>query len=385
MFLSFISLFVLIYGFSNYYIALRGWQALAPHSRPWALVWVSSVTILASLFLAARLAARVLSDGVPRIMMYAGSYWMAAWYYLLLLFILIDILRFLIWISPLPAFPWAQWRFPVFVAVSGLVSCLLIYGSWNAWHPVIRNYTLDLPKKNSDLNELNLVMVSDIHLGWIVGVDRLNTMVNTVNRLHPDLVLLVGDILDEGVDPQAEHEIPGILGRLTSPLGSYAVLGNHEYISGQADKLPAYLGAGGVTLLRDQSLRIGRSLYLIGRDDRSRNGRQGVKRKDLSELVNNIDSSSLPVILMDHQPFNLEEAQADRIDLQVSGHTHLGQMFPNQFITHAIYEDDWGYLRKGKLQVVVSCGFGTWGPPIRIGNRPEIVNIHIRFIPVTEL
>lgn len=377
--LSFISIFALVYGLSNYYIALRGWQALTSQSRPWAWVWVTSVAILASLFILARLVARLLPDGIPKVMMYAGSYWMAAWYYFLLLLILIDLLRLLAWISPLPSIPWAQWRYPIFMMVSAVVCCLLVYGTWNAWHPVVRDYKLQLAKKNSNLDELNLVMVSDIHLGWIVGVDRLSAMVNTVNQLRPDLVLLVGDILDEGVDPQAEQDIPGILGQLNSRFGSYAVLGNHEYISGQADKLPAYLQAGGVTLLRDQTLRVDNSFYLVGRDDRSHNDRQGGKRADLSQLVKDIDSDALPVILMDHQPFNLDDAQSNKIDLQLSGHTHLGQIAPNQYITRAIYEDDWGYLRKGNLQVLVSCGFGTWGPPIRIGNHPEIVRVHITF------
>ncbi|HWP98408.1 MAG TPA: metallophosphoesterase [Syntrophomonadaceae bacterium] len=381
--LSFISIFAIIYGLSNYYIALRGWQALASHSRPWAWVWIAAVTILASLFILARLVARVLPDGISKVMTYAGSYWMAAWYYLLLLLLLIDLLRLLAWIGPLPPLPWVQWRYPIFLLVSGMVSCLLIYGTWNAWHPVVRDYNLEMPKKTSNLDELNLVMVSDIHLGWIVGVDRLTTMVTMVNQLHPDLILLVGDILDEGVDPQAEQEIPGILGQLSSRFGSYAVLGNHEYISGQADKLPAFLQAGGVTLLRDQSLQVGQSFYLVGRDDRSRGSMEDGKRKDLSELVTAIDLSALPVILMDHQPFNLEEAESNRVDLQLSGHTHLGQIAPNQLITRAIYEDDWGYLRKGTLQLLVSCGFGTWGPPIRIGNHPEIVHVHIRFFSPT--
>ncbi len=91
-----------------------------------------------------------------------------------------------------------------------------------------------------------------------------------------------------------------------------------------------------------------------------------------------VDTSN-PVLLLDHQPQNLDEAEKLGIDLQLSGHTHKGQFFPNNLITNRIFENDWGYLHKESLQVIVSSGFGTWGPPIRIGNKPEIVEILIRF------
>jgi len=91
----------------------------------------------------------------------------------------------------------------------------------------------------------------------------------------------------------------------------------------------------------------------------------------------------LPVILLDHEPNDLQASAAAGVDLQFSGHTHLGQLFPNNYVTAAIYEQDWGYLRKGDLQLVVSSGFGTWGPPIRVGNRPEIVQVTVHFEPPT--
>ncbi|HBW35391.1 MAG TPA: metallophosphoesterase, partial [Desulfosporosinus sp.] len=104
----------------------------------------------------------------------------------------------------------------------------------------------------------------------------------------------------------------------------------------------------------------------------------GAKRQDLETLMQGVNRS-LPVLLMDHQPSQLAEPVEQGVDLQVSGHTHRGQMFPIQFITSRIFENDWGYLRKGDFQLIVSSGYGTWGPPVRIGNTPEIVDITIRF------
>lgn len=104
----------------------------------------------------------------------------------------------------------------------------------------------------------------------------------------------------------------------------------------------------------------------------------GKARLELSSLIEEIDNN-LPIILLDHQPVNLEEGQRNGIDLQLSGHTHNGQFFPNNLIAKYVFENSWGYLRKGEYQIVVSSGFGTWGPPIRIGSHSEITDLTIYF------
>jgi len=120
------------------------------------------------------------------------------------------------------------------------------------------------------------------------------------------------------------------------------------------------------------------SFTIVGREDRSYNRGSARRRKSLEELMKGVDRS-LPVILMDHQPFALEEAVSHSVDLQLSGHTHHGQLWPFNFITKRVYELSWGYLKKGATHIYVSCGVGTWGPPVRTGNRPEIVNIKLSF------
>ena len=131
-------------------------------------------------------------------------------------------------------------------------------------------------------------------------------------------------------------------------------------------------------MLRDTWVKIGDSLYVVGREDISIRGFTGKKRKPLPELMAEVDKS-YPIILMDHQPFRLEEAEINGVDLQLSGHTHHGQLWPFNFITKKVYELSWGYKKKGSTHYYVSCGVGTWGPPIRTGNRPEIINIKLRF------
>lgn len=139
------------------------------------------------------------------------------------------------------------------------------------------------------------------------------------------------------------------------------------------------LRQSGVQVLRDSKVEIAESIYLVGRDDYT-SGSFAEDRQVLADLMKDIDRSK-PIILMDHRPVHLTQALNEGVDLQVSGHTHKGQFFPLNFVTQKMFEVDYGYFRRDSLQVIVSCGFGTWGPPIRVGNRPEIVEIDIRFEP----
>jgi len=131
-------------------------------------------------------------------------------------------------------------------------------------------------------------------------------------------------------------------------------------------------------MLRDTVEMIGECIYLIGREDRDKQRFTGKSRKSLSELVSGLDPS-YPIILLDHQPFHLNQTTRLGIDLSISGHTHHGQLWPFTYITNAIYEISQGYKKIGNTHFYVSCGYGTWGPPVRLGNRPEIVVLNITF------
>jgi hypothetical protein len=376
-FILFYGIFFLLYGLLNYYIGLRGWQAFSSISMRQAWCWAAGVAMLALSFPLGRYIADFIPHDLGRIVIFMGSYWLAAMYYLLLLLLARDLLRVINrWTGIGPSNLRSS-----FIIVLALVSIIIIYGTWNSHNPVVRNYELTLDKKSSSLDTMKVVMVSDIHLGWIVGIDRLQKMTTLINSLDPDLVLLPGDIVDEGVDLETEQALPEALRSLHPRFGTFAAMGNHEYISGNAEATIEFLHRAGVTVLRDQWTEVANGFYLLGRDDASRHRFNGKQRLELSTLMADLDKNKLPVILMDHEPFNLDVSEKEGVDLQFSGHTHRGQLYPNNYITQAIYEQDWGYLRKGNLQFIVSCGFGTWGPPIRIGNRPEIVHVLIHFTP----
>lgn len=220
-------------------------------------------------------------------------------------------------------------------------------------------------------------MASDIHLGTLIANGRVSSLVEKINSLDPDIVLLAGDIVDEDIGQVIKLNLGETLKTIKSKYGVYGITGNHEYIGG-VEPAVKYLEAHGITMLRDTSIKINNSFYLVGREDKSINQFAGKKRKELKEIMSDIDKN-LPVIMMDHQPFGLNEAEENGVDLQLSGHTHHGQLWPANYITEMIYEVSWGYKKKGNTNIYVSSGFGGWGPPIRTGNSPEIVNIKLDF------
>lgn len=378
LFLGVLSIFISIYVAGNYYVGLRFFQSLKNLIEPYSLLYWTCYSLLATSFFASRLGKRFYLGYINDLISVTGDYWLAAVYYSFLMWIVIDILHHLIYLI----FPTTQIiQYPSFYLgflVLSWVFLLLIYGTWNANHPQVVHYDITIKKRVQNLSEVHAVMVSDIHLGLVVDNDRLDSMVNSINELDPDIVFLVGDTIDEDVRLFANNKMPEILKKLRSKYGVYAVLGNHEYISGNSELAVKYLQQAGINVLVDECIKINNQFYIIGRDDRMAGRMSGKSRLELSSFIEEIDSN-LPIILLDHQPINLEEGQRNGIDLQLSGHTHNGQFFPNNLIAKHIFENSWGYLRKGEYQVVVSSGFGTWGPPIRIGSNSEITDLTISF------
>jgi hypothetical protein len=379
-FVIFFTIFFTLYGLINFYVFLRGWQAIPPDSAlrtPYAVVfWTMALSFIAGRFLE-RVALSTLSD----IIVWVGSFWLAAFAYFTLIALLIDLLRLFNYIVPFfPSFitrNYARAKEMTALGAVLLVTCTIAIGYFNARTPRLRTLKLHIDKSVDSLTTLNLAVASDIHLGTIIGRSRLNAIVETINGLEPDLILLPGDIVDEDLRPVIKQNLGETLRKLKARYGVLAITGNHEYIGG-VEEACRYLQEHSITVLRDSSIRVNNSLFVVGREDRSISQFAGKKRKPLEELMTQVDKR-FPVILMDHQPFGLDEAVRQGVDLQLSGHTHHGQIWPFQYITKAVYELSWGYLKRGVTHSYVSSGVGTWGPPVRIGNTPEIVNIQLTF------
>ncbi|MDO8549881.1 MAG: metallophosphoesterase, partial [Ignavibacteria bacterium] len=241
------------------------------------------------------------------------------------------------------------------------------------------NYVeIEIPKKASKLDELNVVLIADFHLTPVNNGGLCKSIVEKINTLNADIVFMPGDILDDNVSMLKRRNIAKSLSDIKSKYGVFVSNGNHEFIIGveEADK---YLNELNLNVLRDSAMLVANSFYVLGREDRSKPNFTDNERKSLKEILAQVDRN-YPVIIVDHTPLNLEEITNEEIELQLSAHTHHGQIFPLNLITNIIYEVSWGYLKKEKTQFFVTCGVGTWGPPVRLGSDSEIVSIKIRFV-----
>ncbi len=378
-FLIFFSIILTVYGLINYYIFKHAILAIPSQSK--ITGWFTTLFIfLVCAYPLGRILERVWQSWISDIFTWIGSFWLAAMLYFFLTVLVIDVISLLGWILPfLPSFlthPTEELKSIYLYSSIGFVGLLLIIGHINAVHPRIRNIELQTGAPSANSKEVTIVMASDIHLGTIIGPRRVNKLVNTINRLKPDLVLFAGDVVDEDLAPVIRQNLGDSLRKLKAPLGIYAITGNHEYIGG-AEAACKYLEQHGITMLRDKVANINDLFYIVGREDRSLNSRAGQHRLSLENLLTGLDRSR-PIILMDHQPFNLDEAVKQNITLQLSGHTHHGQLWPLNYITQAIFELSMGELKKGNTYFYVSPGFGSWGPPVRLGNRPEIAFIKMK-------
>jgi predicted MPP superfamily phosphohydrolase len=377
-FIIFFLVVLVLYALINYYIIRRGLSVIPQGSslKTWLIFGVSFMAVA---FLAGRFLERVSVNWFTATLIWVGSFWLGIMVYLLLQLVLIDLVRLLNMIFGfLPAFTNPEKvRKLIGITVISITGFIVLAGHINTWFPVVRNIELEVDKHGGNIEELHIVAFSDVHLGTTIEKRHLSIIVDKVNNLKPDLILIPGDIIDEDIAPVIQNNVGEILKQLDARYGVYAVTGNHEYIGGvKASK--KYLAEHGVELLNDTALLINDSFYVVGREDLTIRQFTNGKRKELSEIMMDLDRSK-PIILMDHQPFKLEIAEQNGVDLQLSGHTHHGQLWPFNYITNMVYELGWGYKKKGTTHFYVSSGVGGWGPPIRTVNRPEIVSIKLKF------
>ena len=259
-----------------------------------------------------------------------------------------------------------------FYLSSLLTICLLSYGYYNYRHPQTKVFNIVINKPIvHNQQPLKVVAVSDVHLGNGTGKGQLKRYVEMINAQHPDLILIGGDLIDNSVIPLYAERMQEELSQLKAPLGIYMVPGNHESFS-DIHKCKTFLQETPIQMLRDTVVPLPNNIQLVGRDDRTNKS-----RLSLQALTKKIDPSK-PVILLDHQPYDLSETEKNGIDLQFSGHTHRGQIWPISLITDYLFDQSYGYRQWGNSHIYVSSGLSLWGPPFRIGTNSEMVIFNIQ-------
>ena len=241
---------------------------------------------------------------------------------------------------------------------------LLAMGVYNAYVPTIRYATVFVNQPMT--KPVRLAMVSDLHLGWLVGNRQINRLTDIVKTQNVATLLMPGDILDDNVEYYNHLNMQPAMQNLVKavPLGVYASLGNHDMYGSEAEIRNALLEAG-VHVLGDETVKVNDQVWLIGRlDNHAR------LRKPTTDLMpTTIDK---PIILLDHEPNEIEKNVQLPIDLQLSGHTHNGQIFPANFIVKALNRLAYGHERINNTDVIVSSGYGFWGVPFRLGSQSEV-------------
>lgn len=258
-----------------------------------------------------------------------------------------------------------------------LVLSLMTYGNYRFKNPVVTELNLSVLKKSPNVSHLKAVLVSDMHVGLLINKDMLRTYVDKIMEQKPDIILMVGDIIDFDLASVKQQNMEEEFRRLDAPYGVYMSTGNHEYIKledeADEEKISWLSQTAGLSVLRDSVVMISDSFYLVGREDDKKTG-----RKPLEEIIKGIDKE-YPVIVMNHEPHKLSEEVNAGVDIALYGHTHNGQLFPYPIILKAIYEVVYGYKKKDDTHIYVSSGLGLAGPQYRIGTVSEIVVLNIDF------
>ena len=340
---------------------LQPWSHPALHTVPWIIVFaITNILLLLTV-----------------IKLFANSYrWISAWmlvmHFMILTALSTSLLYAGLWLlsEVSSSVVYDSEIFAIGLRIFALLFfiVLFIYSLYSAYVPVVRKLSI---KINKPLNHpLRIAVASDLHLGRLFGNKAIARLHALINRHQADILLMPGDIMDDNTQAFTDYNMAEDLAKLVTslPYGIYATLGNHD-LYGHEQPISEALQDAGVQLLNDDVTCLshqGQPIWLLGRFDNHK--RQRVATTELLAQVNTTE----PVVLLDHRPSDIMAHSQLPIDLQVSGHTHNGQIFPANFIVNAINRLGYGYEEIGTGHFVVSSGYGFWGIPFRLGSRSEI-------------
>lgn len=364
-------LFLVVFGALTYFVGKTLLNTINNYIKLNKKVYWAIYSIISLSYIVASMFYDIISEMIKNFLLIIGSFYLAFFMYALIIFPITILINKYLNKHKLYS------RKVLSIEVITILIFYIVTGTLG-YRNAMTSYvnTISLSREDVSLDKpLNIVMISDIHLGNIINTERLHTMVNEINSLNPDVVIIPGDIIDTHIEPFLNENMATEFSNIKSKYGTFATLGNHDIYSDSINTLISKLEENNVTILRDEAKLIDNSFYIIGRDDVAIES-LGNKRKDLNSITNELDSSKCKIVV-DHNPKYINDSLEANANIQLSGHTHNGQIFPGNLITKALFEIDHGYLKKDNLNVIVSSGYGLWGPPFRIGSQSEIINIKI--------
>lgn len=382
-----------IYIIANSYLLIRLHRWLGTCNPLFRKTGICVVISLAYVFLAASLLIAFFLPIGParRIMKLISNYWLGILLYLILAVLMADAICFLLFLI-------TKRRLKCRTAAAGGICAVVVLGlsAWGAYNARIIQvtpYEITVNKDGGRLENLNVVLAADLHLGYNIGTAHMMQMVDKINEQNADIVVFAGDIFDNEYEALDDpEELIAVLQKIQSKYGVYACYGNHDVeekilagftFGGNKKKessiqMDEFLERAGIHLLQDEAVLIDDSFYLYGRPDAQRPGRGINMRKTAAELMGELDTEK-PVIVIDHEPKELQELADAGVDIDLCGHTHDGQMFPANLITALMWENSYGYLKKDHMHTIVTSGVGLFGPNMRVGTIAEISPITVHF------
>ena len=269
-----------------------------------------------------------------------------------------------------------------------ILSFITIYGTINSDIIHTTKYEVNVNKK-CKIKHLNIVMIADLHLGYNKGIKMVKNMVKKINKEKPDIVLITGDIFDNSYDSlDKPKEMIKELKKIKTKYGVYSVYGNHDVKEkvllgftfndknkkNSDSRMDKFLSDANIKLLKDDYIMLDNSIYIYGRPDLKKSS----NRKKAKEVTDKLDKNK-SIIVMDHQPKEMIDLDKAGVDLDLSGHTHDGQIFPLNFLIKFAFDNSYGIKKYGKMTSIVTSGVGLYGPNMRVLTKAEITSIKVNF------
>lgn len=324
-----------------------------------------------------------------------STYWIGIMLYSLLYVVLFDLLRLIAKHTKLKNTLLFS-RGSVISIGSVVVACAVatcLYGIFNARNIKVNEYSVTVNKSCGSDKHLKAVLVADLHMGYAIGVDHITNMVEKINQQDADIVIIAGDIFDNSYDGMDDPEgIKAQLKSIKSKYGVYAVYGNHDIdekiLMGftfdwggkqlHSEKMTNFMKECNIKLINDESVLINDEFYLVGRRDTDKPGTEDGTRAEISELTKDLDKTK-PIFVLSHEPDELQKTADAGADIDFSGHTHDGQLFPGNLTIGLFWENPCGMIKKDNMYSIVTSGVGVYGTFMRVGTDAEICSVDIDF------
>jgi predicted MPP superfamily phosphohydrolase len=366
---------IIVHILFNLYVFWRGWKIL-PDKKLYKYSFAGIFLIEFLLFLLGFIGGNNLPPALLRTIFFIGFSWAVFIFYMVIFLVLQDVGKFFyLKITKKPKIENGLKLRRYYYSFSVLLTFLLmIWGHYTYLHPSVVERDIVIYKNTPELNQLRIVVASDLHIGIVSDKPVVQRYVDLIMQQNPDIIFLPGDIIDYDVKPLIAQHIDEDLKMLQAPYGVYACTGNHEYYADGGDKIRWLKDNTHIIMLQDSVAQIANSLYVVGRED----PRSPEKTMPLKDILEGIDRD-LPVFVLNHRPDDLNEEVDNNVDMAFYGHTHAGQVFPLNCFLKILFELPYGYMQKQDTHLFVSSGLGVGGPEYRIGTRSEILVVDVKF------